>query len=101
MQADLMLEAVSKQRANEKKRWTVIGTILAVLVVSFILDVATGPSMLDVSRVGNALLQWLSFPVSVDPMTQVIVTNLRLPIALMAVIVGARLALVVQKCKPC
>ncbi|QMV14863.1 FecCD family ABC transporter permease [Vibrio spartinae] len=93
MQVDLMLDAVAKQRANEKRRWTVIGTILAVLVASFIFDVATGPSMLDISRVGNALLQWLGFPVSVDPMTQVIVTNLRLPIALMAVVVGGSLGI--------
>ncbi|MDW6004371.1 FecCD family ABC transporter permease [Vibrio mangrovi] len=93
MQADLMLEAVAKQRASEKRRWSVIGGIFAVLTVSFILDIVTGPSMLDVSRVSNALLQWLGFSVSVDPMTQVIVTNLRLPIALMAIIVGGSLGI--------
>lgn len=47
--------------------------------------------MLDASRVLNALLEFIGLPFQVDGSTRVIVTNLRLPIALMAIIVGGSL----------
>ena len=63
-------------------------SFLVIGVVSLILDVMTGPAMLSVSEVVNAL-----FSIGeVDKMTNNIVHNLRLPMALMALVVGATLA---------
>ncbi|RNF52876.1 iron ABC transporter permease [Marinomonas hwangdonensis] len=88
MQSDLLSDAISNQRRSEKRRWSVIGILLIVLITSFVLDIATGPSLLNVKEVANALLHLIGFSVEVDPTTKVIVSSLRLPIAIMAVIVG-------------
>ncbi|RBP85761.1 iron ABC transporter permease [Marinomonas rhizomae] len=84
----LLSDAISNQRRSEQRRWFVISILSVVLLTSFILDVATGPSLLNVKDVANALLHLIGFNTEVDPTTKVIVTNLRLPIAIMAVIVG-------------
>ena len=59
-------------------------------------DVMTGPAMLSVSEVVNAL-----FGIGeVDKMTNNIVHNLRLPMALMALVVGQHWLLAGQRSKP-
>ena len=84
----VVADIVANQRKLERKRWFVILSVLAIGVVSLILDVMTGPAMLSVSEVVNAL-----FSIGeVDKMTNNIVHNLRLPMALMALVVGATLA---------
>ena len=84
----VVADIVANQRKLERKRWFVILSFLAIGVVSLILDVMTGPAMLSVSEVVNAL-----FGIGeVDKMTNNIVHNLRLPMALMALVVGATLA---------
>ena len=84
----LLTDAISNQRRSEQRRWFVISILFVVLLASFVLDVATGPSLLNIKEVANALLHLVGFNTPVDPTTEVIVTNLRLPIAIMAVIVG-------------
>lgn len=88
MHSELISVAIAQQRRSEKRRWSVISTILIILACSFVLDIATGPSLLNVQEVSNALLNLVGFPIAVDPTTKVIVSSLRLPIAIMAVIVG-------------
>lgn len=84
----VVADIVANHRKLERKRWFVILSFLAIGVVSLILDVMTGPAMLSVSEVVNAL-----FSIGeVDKMTNNIVHNLRLPMALMALVVGATLA---------
>ena len=84
----VVADIVANQRKLERKRWFVILSFLAIGVVSLILDVMTGPAMLSVSEVVNSL-----FGIGeVDKMTNNIVHNLRLPMALMALVVGATLA---------
>ena len=84
----VVADIVANQRKLERKRWFVILSFLVIGVVSLILDVMTGPAMLSVSEVVNAL-----FSIGeVDKMTNNIVHNLRLPMALMALVVGATLA---------
>ncbi|MGB2064060.1 Hemin transport system permease protein HmuU [Marinomonas gallaica] len=87
----LITEAVNTQRRFEKRRWFVLTSLLLLLLCSFVFDIATGPSLLGIQDVSNALLNMLGLPVDVARTTEVIVTNLRLPIALMAVIVGGSL----------
>ena len=83
----MIAEALDSQRRSEKRRWFVLSALLILLLCSFIFDIATGPSLLDLGDVTDALLNKLGAPVEVARTTEVIVTNLRLPIALMAIIV--------------
>ena len=84
----VVADIVANQRKLERKRWFVILSFLVIGVVSLILDVMTGPAMLSVSEVVNSL-----FDIGeADKMTDNIGHNLRLPMALMALVVGATLA---------
>lgn len=91
MQSEILLQSIERQRSSERRRWLVLMSFGFLLLASFVLDIMTGPSMLDASRVLNALLEFIGLPFQVDDSTRVIVTNLRLPIALMAIIVGGSL----------
>ena len=60
------------------------------LAGSFLVDILTGPSLLAAADVLGAL----TLPAAeVDPMTRVIVLDIRLPMSLMAIIVGASLGI--------
>ncbi|MDC0612399.1 iron ABC transporter permease [Vibrio sp.] len=91
MNSEAIALAIENQRKSEKKRAKVLVLIGLFLMLSFVLDVAIGPSMLNVSKVIYAILNFIGLDTPVDTTTQVIVTNLRLPIALMAIVVGGAL----------
>lgn len=93
MSAASVSQALAFQRKRERKRLNVIGVFTVVLLISFVLDIMTGPLMMDAARVVNALFEMIGLPFQVDPATRVIVTDLRLPIALMAIIVGGSLGI--------
>lgn len=80
--------AVAGHRALERRRWSVLLGTTAVLAVSLVLDVVTGPALLPVGEVVASILRLGG----VDPTTDIIVWSLRLPMALMAVVVGIALA---------
>ena len=61
---------------------------VVLLACSFSADLATGPAMLPIPAVIRSLLR-----AGTDPMLDAIVRSLRLPIALMAAVVGAALGL--------
>lgn len=86
MTTDSANAIINAQRRLESKRRLVLVVFALVCVASLIFDVATGPSMLPVSEVIKALLQQ-----GVDKTTHTIVYDLRLPMALMALAVGATL----------
>jgi iron complex transport system permease protein len=71
------------------KKQALIGVACVVIVVFFFLDLMTGPSWLTVSEVITALL----FHETVSSANEVIVWDVRLPVALMALIVGASLGI--------
>ena len=77
---------IAAWRAANARRAGIAMLVAAALAASFALDLATGPAMLPVSAVLRALAG-----LGDDPMMGAIVLNLRLPIALMAVLVGAAL----------
>ncbi|WP_068713178.1 FecCD family ABC transporter permease [Vibrio tritonius] len=93
MSSSTISNAIALQRKSEQRRWKTLLLIGALLLLTFVMDIATGPSMLDVTSVTYALLHFVGFPLQVDPTTVVIVENLRLPIAVMAVIVGGSLGM--------
>lgn len=79
--------AIESQRRREGQRWRIVLGFGVVCLISLILDVATGPSMLPPSEVFQTLL----LSDEVEQITKVIVFDLRLPMALMALCVGAAL----------
>ncbi|MDH2924971.1 iron complex transport system permease protein [Nicoletella semolina] len=80
-------QIIKNQRILERKRWFILFVFLIVGCIGLVLDVATGPSMLPISEVIKTLLQ----VENVDNTTKVIVYDLRLPMALMALVVGMAL----------
>jgi len=80
------VEAAWRQRTA--RRTTVLAAGAAALLLAVMLDIATGPAMLSPGTVTAALLG-----IADDPMAATIVWTLRLPVALMAVVVGAALGL--------
>ncbi len=80
--------AVADWRHANLRQVVVIATGAALLFLSFAADLATGPAMLPIVSVLRSLLGLAD-----DPMLNAIVHTLRLPIALMAVAVGAALGI--------
>ena len=76
------------RRLSAHRRLIVLGLALA-CVFGFCLDLATGPSSLDPLRIVRGLLD----PSVLAPAEAAIVWQIRLPYALMAMLVGAALAL--------
>lgn len=71
-------------------RKKIVCVVLAALVVfSFLLDLSIGPAKLPLAEVIKAIV----LPAAVERQTLVVVRVIRLPIALMALVVGASLAL--------
>ena len=78
--------AAADWRAQNARRSVLISTAGLGLAASFAADLATGPAMLPIPAVLRVLAGQ-----GVDPMLDAIVLNLRLPVALMAGVVGASL----------
>lgn len=76
------------QRITGRKYAIVVSLAITVVLTLFV-DIAVGPAWLSISEILSAIFK----PNSVSPATSVIVWTLRLPIALMAVVVGASLAI--------
>lgn len=84
---DMGMQIVQRQRLRELRRWRWLALFVVLGLLSLMLDVATGPSMLALGDVVRTLLS----PAAADSMTRAIVMDMRLPIALMALVVGAAL----------
>lgn len=82
-------ETLAGYRRLVRRRIWLVGLIAALTLVTLVLDVATGPSALGLQDVVRGLLD----PASLDPRDNVIIWGIRLPQALMAILVGAALAL--------
>lgn len=83
------LDPLTGYRRLARRRATVIAAAAGVLCASVLLDIATGPAMLPLAEV----LRTISRPIDVGEATSAIVWTIRLPIALMAIVVGAALGL--------
>lgn len=80
-------EAISAHRRRETQRRRVVLLLLMMIGASMVIDIATGPALLSPFEV----LRSLSGIGPRTAMTDSIVRGLRLPVALMAVVVGAAL----------
>lgn len=79
--------AIVEHRRRERRRWRLVALFAAATLASLVLDVATGPSLLPPGEV----LRSLTGLGERAEMTDSIVWHLRLPMALMALSVGASL----------
>lgn len=70
------------------RRMTILVAAMLALLASFLLDVATGPARLPLDRVATSV-----FRLAADPTIDAIVWNIRLPVAVIALLVGACLGL--------
>lgn len=75
-----------------KKRLSFLLISFILCILFFIIDISTGPAQLDLIVVCKALLSKI-FDIDIQKIHVNIVYNLRLPMALMAVVVGAALGL--------
>lgn len=83
----VVADIVKNQRKLERKRWFVLLAFIMISIVGLVFDIVTGPSMLPVKEVIYALIGHETS----DAISRVIVHDLRLPMALMALVVGAAL----------
>lgn len=74
--------------ARVSRRYLMIAMVATLLLISFVLDVATGPGNYDVFTVLDVFLE----PMSHGVRLKVIIWDYRLPVAITAVLVGALLA---------
>lgn len=72
-----------------RRRVLIVAGLGALMLVAMLFDIATGPSNLPLTDVVSGILS----PSSLDAPARVIIWEVRLPYALMAVLVGAALAL--------
>lgn len=76
-------------RALLRRRLVLVAVLLVACLCGFTLDLVTGPSAMTLADTFGALFDSTAYPAS----TQVIVWQIRLPVALIALLVGAALAL--------
>ena len=81
--------ALDAYARRQRRRLALLAGLLAIMAAGMLVDIATGPSGLSIGTVIHTLLD----PAAADAGTRVIVWEVRLPAALMAVLVGAALAL--------
>ncbi|MGL4859579.1 MAG: FecCD family ABC transporter permease, partial [Enterobacteriaceae bacterium] len=82
-------EVMGRYRAILRLRFTLLAVIIVAILFSLVVDVTIGPSGMPLQQFWQALWQ----PDSVDAGTRVIVWDIRLPYALMAIAVGLALGL--------
>ncbi len=83
-----MTDAVAGYERLTARRAAMIAAALAAACVAAILDVATGPAFLSPAQVTRSILGWTD-----DRATNAIVWTIRLPVALMALVVGMSLGI--------
>jgi iron complex transport system permease protein len=91
--ATLAVEAAPSSQAsyrrNSRRKQAVLAGMIALLAVCLVFDIALGPSRMAFFEV----LRTIVLPGDADPSARVIVWDIRLPVALLAVIVGSSLAI--------
>ncbi len=86
---DRALAALAAYERRTLRRVVILIALVAVLAVSFAVDVATGPSGLSLADAVRAIVS----PAAVDESTRVIVWGLRVPTGILAILVGMALSL--------
>ena len=83
-------QQLSGYAALSRQRLVVVSAAVAIMVATMVVDILVGPSFLGVLDVVGALILPAE---AVDPTARVIVHEIRLPMTLMALVVGASLGM--------
>ena len=86
--ADRIVHKRAEYRALTRRKLLLLAGLAALLAASFLIDLMTGPARYHVTEVVRALAS----PDAVPASLRVVIWEIRLPVALMAVVVGASLA---------
>lgn len=84
MKSKSMAGGVAVYARQNRRKYIILLSIAGAGLLALVVDVMTGAAMLPINEVLEALFSHAS----VEPTTRVIVWNMRLPIALMALVVG-------------
>lgn len=84
---DIILYTAERFRKRTKKRLTLLALSVSVLIISLLVDISWGPSDLSIFDAAMAIFN----PSGASAQVNVIVWDIRLPIAIMAILVGAML----------
>lgn len=87
MSSEVIRKTIAAHRARERRRWLVVGGFAVFCLLMMVFDLATGPALLSPMEVVRALFKMEG----VDGTTDQIVHQLRLPMALMALVAGCAL----------
>lgn len=87
--ADDLAQVVEAYHASVTRRWLIVLGLGALCVCGFTLDLVTGPSSMTAGQVIGGLFS----PAGLTPAQEAIVWQVRLPYAIMAVLVGSALSL--------
>ena len=88
-QPEMRAEAIDSYLRTARRRAIILVVLLLACCIGLALDISTGPSFLPLDQVWDGLFR----PEQLDIPAQVIIRDVRLPIALMALLVGAALSL--------
>lgn len=83
------MKADESYKALTWRKYILLMLLAATCILTLIIDVSTGPAQLSILEVFSTIIS----PSQSDPTTHVIVWVIRLPMALMAISVGAALAI--------
>lgn len=83
-----VIQTLQEHRKREFKRFVIVASFLVIAFISLVFDIATGPALLPVAEVVETLFAPF-LEIEPDATTCTIIHNLRLPMALMALVVGA------------
>lgn len=87
MSSEIIRETIAAHRQREKRRWLIVCGFAVFCFIMMVFDLATGPALLSPLDVVRALFKMEG----VDGTTDQIVHQLRLPMALMALVAGCAL----------
>jgi len=82
-------EGRGRYRALTRRKLLILAGLVVALCLSFAVDLAWGPALYGLDQVAQALFD----PASVPDQVRVVVWDIRMPVALMALIVGACLSM--------
>lgn len=91
--SDDIQREILAHRYREWRRFMICAIFLGIALVSMVFDIATGPAWLTPKEVLDALLSPFFGKEGISETTLAIVFDIRLPVALMALVVGAALGI--------
>ena len=89
MMAECKKKEIFQYKANTRKKLLLIFLGICICTISFLMEVMMGASEMTVSEIFKTLFR----PSSMDKISRVIIWQMRLPVAVMGIVVGASLGL--------